>query len=148
MVNLFAKVIPVVCILFISLYATVLAEYGGVTRAGRQRYKKQIIEDLAAGLPIKDKIIGQSILGSNGFVEWVRESFLESQTDRERPAVGKIHRYASTEEVLALVSVETGIKDVIRSSGTTRQLVMTACTNMRDSTTARSATCWELIIQR
>ncbi|MHB8790478.1 MAG: transposase [Desulfobulbaceae bacterium] len=107
-------------------YATVLAEYGGVTRAGRQRYQKQIIEDLSAGLPIKDKIIGQSILGSNGFVEWVRETFLESQTDRERPAVGKIHRYLSTEEVLALVSAETGIKDVIRSSGTTRQFVMTA----------------------
>jgi REP element-mobilizing transposase RayT len=107
-------------------YATVLAEYGGVTRAGRQRYREQIIEDLSAGLQIKDKIIGQSILGTNGFVDWVRETFLEAHTDRERPAVGKIHRYASMEEVLALVSAETGIRDVINSSGTTRQLVMTA----------------------
>lgn len=107
-------------------YATVLAEYGGDTRAGRQRYQKQIIEDLSAGLPIKEKIIGQSILGSNGFVDWVRETFLESQADRERPAVGKIHRYVSTEEVLSIVSSETGITDVIRASGTTRQLVMMA----------------------
>ena len=107
-------------------YATVLVEYGGDTRAGLQRYQKQIIEDLSAGLPIKEKILGQSILGSNGFVGWVRENFLESQTDREQPAVGKIHRYISTEEVLSIVSSETGITDVIRTSGTTRQLVMMA----------------------
>lgn len=107
-------------------YATVLAEYGGDTRAGRQRYQKQIIEDLSAGVPIKEQIVGQSILGSPGFVNWVRDTFLETQTDRERPAVGKLQRYVSKEEILVTIAAETSTADVLRSSGTTRQLVMTA----------------------
>lgn len=107
-------------------YATVLAEYGGDTRPSRQRYKKQLTDDLTAGLAIKDKIVGQSILGSKNFVSWIRENFIESQKDRERPAVGIIHRYVSTEEVLVIVEKETSTRDIIHSTGTTRQIVMTA----------------------
>ena len=107
-------------------YETVLAEYGGDTRSGRQQYRKQIINDLTEGLPIKDKIVGKSILGSEGFVNWVRDTFLEENKDRERPSVRKIHRYVSQEEVIAVVENVTGIHDVLSSKGTTRQIVMTA----------------------
>jgi DNA-directed RNA polymerase specialized sigma24 family protein len=107
-------------------YTTVLAEYGGDTRTGRKRYKKQITEDLATGLTFKDKIVGQSILGSGDFVGWVRATFLDKQKDRERPDVQKIQRYVSMEEVLAVVEKETGSKNLLRTSGTLRQVVMTA----------------------
>jgi len=107
-------------------YSTVLAEYGGDTPTGRKRYKKQIIEDLTAGLAIKDKVIGQSILGSEDFVSWVRETFLENHKDRERPGVRKIHRYLSVEKVLTVVEKETDSKDALQATGTTRQIVMTA----------------------
>ena len=107
-------------------YATVLTEYGGDTRSGMQRYEEQITEDLTTGLDIKNKIVGQSILGSEGFVSWVRETFLESEKDRERPDVGKIYQYLSMGVVLAVVEEETGIKNILLSTGTTRQVVMAA----------------------
>lgn len=107
-------------------YDQVLAEYGGNDRSGRTRYKNQLAEDLSAGLTIKEKIVGQSILGSDGFVDWVRNTFLESKKDRERPAVRKIHRYLSQEDVLSIVGEETGIKELFNSKGTARQIVMTA----------------------
>lgn len=107
-------------------YSIVLSEYGGDTPTGRQKYKKKIAEDLTAGLAIKDKIVGQSILGSEDFVSWVRETFLENHKDREQPSVRKIHRYLSAEKVLTVVAKETGIKDALQATGTTRQIVMTA----------------------
>ena len=107
-------------------YATVLAEYGGDVPAGRERYGKQIIEDLAAGLAIRKQIVGQSILGSKDFVSWVKDNFLEKEKDRERPDIGKICRYLSKEEVLAVVEKEAGINRVIQSTGTDRQIIMTA----------------------
>jgi len=107
-------------------YDEVLAEYGGDNRTGRMRYKKQLVEDLDAGLAIKEKIVGQSILGNERFVDWVRNTFLEGKNDRERPDVRKIHRYISQQDVIAVVEEETGIKDILRSTGTTRQIIMTA----------------------
>ncbi len=85
-------------------YKTVLAELGGDTRSGRKRYKKQISNDLTAGLEIKKRVIGQSILGSDGFVSWVRKIFLEDGDDHERPAVGRIQRYLSLEKSSPLLS--------------------------------------------
>jgi len=81
---------------------------------------------LTAGLAIRKQIVGQSILGSESFVSWVRENFLENKKDRERPNVGKIHQYLSMEAVLAVVEKETGINQAIQSTGTTKQIVMTA----------------------
>lgn len=107
-------------------HATVLAEYGGDTPNGRLRYRKQLSEDLIAGVAIREQIVGQSILGSVGFVSWVKETFLEDKTDRERPDVGRIHKYLSKGTVLAVVGKETGSSDVMRSTGTLRQIVMTS----------------------
>lgn len=86
----------------------VLAEYGWDNRNGRLRYRKQISEDLTAGVAIRDQIVGQSILGSAGFISWKQETFLEDKTDREGPDVGRIHKYLSKETVLAVVGKETG----------------------------------------
>lgn len=107
-------------------HTTVLAEFGGDNTAGRKRYRKQITDDLTAGLAIRENIVGQSILGSESFVSWVRETYLNSTKDRERPAVGKIHQYLSMDTVLTIVEKETGDSDAIRATGTTRQIVMTA----------------------
>ena len=106
-------------------YGSVLGEYDGDTHGGRLRYRQQLTEDLTIGAAIKEQIVGQSILGSEGFVSWVKETSLEGKEDRERPGVGKIHQYLSLAAVIAVEEKETGIKDVIRSTGTTRQIVMT-----------------------
>jgi len=107
-------------------YSTVLAEYGGDTTEGRQRYRKQIADDLTAGLFIRNKIVGQSILGNENFVVWVRDTFIKDQKDREKPDVRKIYRYLSMKEVIAVVENETGVKNILQSTGTTRQIIMTA----------------------
>jgi putative transposase len=107
-------------------YDIVLAEHGGDTPAGRLRYQKQIVEDLTGGLAIRKEVVGQSILGSEGFVAWVRDNFLAGATDREKPAVGKIHQYLSMEAVVAVVEKAAGIELALRSTGTSRQIVMTA----------------------
>ncbi len=107
-------------------YSAILAEYGGDSPGGRRRYKKQIVDDLAEGLAVKESIVGQSILGGEGFVAWVRETYLESRKDREQPAVRKIHQHVALDIVLAVVEEETGISDAVHSAGTTRQIVMTA----------------------
>ena len=107
-------------------YETVLAEFGGDTAAGRRKYKQQISEDLSSGLTIREQVVGQSILGSERFVSRVREKFLEQEMDRERPDIGRINRYLSLEAVLDVIEKETGIKDVLQSTGTTRQIAMTA----------------------
>ena len=60
-------------------YDIVLAEHGGDTPAGRLRYQKQIVEDLTGGLAIRKEVVGQSILGSEGFVSCVRDNFLAGQ---------------------------------------------------------------------
>lgn len=77
-------------------------------------------------MAIKEKIVGQSILGSSNFVSWVQEKYLENTKDRERPSVKKIHKYLSEETVLSVVSQETGTNDLLSSTGTIRQIVMTA----------------------
>ncbi len=77
-------------------------------------------------MEISDKMVGQSILGSERFVTWIQRTFLENRTHREIPAVAKIHRHLSKDEVLRAVMEETGGGDVLQSSGITRQLVMIA----------------------
>ena len=54
-------------------YGTVLSEYGGDNPKGRESYKKRILNDITSGLDVKDKIIGQSVLGSDEFISWIKE---------------------------------------------------------------------------
>jgi putative transposase len=110
-------------------YKTVLAEYGGDTKAGKRNYMDQIINDLPVGLMIREQIVGQSILGSERFVSMVKEKYINNGKDRERPDIRKIQRYLSMEAVLAVVEKETGMSQVLLSTGTTRQVVMTALYN-------------------
>ena len=107
-------------------YTMVLAEYGGEDPPAREKYKQQIIEDLIAGLAIRPQIVGQSILGSTGFVSWVRETYLNKEKDRERPDVGKIYHHLSKKVVLATVERTLVLSHFLQATGTARQIVMTA----------------------
>jgi len=59
-------------------------------------------------------------------VSWVRGTFLEKDKDREKPDVVQIHHYLSMETFLAIAEKETGVNQAMQSTGTTRQIVMTA----------------------
>ena len=60
-------------------YAMVLQEYGGDTDRARAAYTEAIRADAATGLEIKDKILGQSLIGRDEFIEWVKDRFIEQK---------------------------------------------------------------------
>lgn len=107
-------------------YAMVLGEYGGDTDKARKEYKKRIYEEISKGIEIKESIIGQSILGGEAFIAWVKEKYIEEAKDRERPSVRDIHQYRTKNEILQAVRQETGKDlDAIRAEkGELRQMVM------------------------
>lgn len=89
-------------------YETVLSEYGGDNDNGRGAYTRRIQADIADGLEVKDKVIGQSILGGEKFIKWIKEKFLKGEKDRECPPLREIQRYRAKEEILQAVEKETG----------------------------------------
>jgi hypothetical protein len=107
-------------------YSMVLGEYGGDTYRGRKQYKKQIYAEIALESELKESMIGRSILGGEAFIAWVKDNYLEAAKDRERPAVGEIHRHRSKEEVLKLIQKETGkdIASIKVEKGDLRRIVM------------------------
>lgn len=81
-------------------YGLVLEPYGGTTLSGSMNYVMQIEEDLSKDITFKSKIIGQSILGDESFVEWVSDNILEKTKDREQPSLSKIQSYVSCGRIL------------------------------------------------
>jgi len=107
-------------------YAMVLEEYGGDTERARKAYRARIVGEISENPRIWGQVLGQSLLGSDGFIAWVKEHHLEAAKDRERPSVAEVHRYRSEIEILKAIEAETG-KDLeaIRSEkGVVRQIAM------------------------
>jgi len=103
-------------------YARILGEYGGA----RREYKESLFSEIGQGTEIKGRIIGQSILGGEAFVAWVKEKFIGGAKDRERPSVKEIHRYRSRTDILQAIQRETGkdIEAIRAEKGELRQIVM------------------------
>ena len=107
-------------------YEPVLSYFGGINKTGRREYKKLLITNMAEGLEIKDKIVGQNILGSEEFIEWIRENILDQKRDKERPSLLKLQKYKAKEAILKAVEKETGksIDWIKKERGATRQMTM------------------------
>ena len=107
-------------------YAMVLDEYGGDTDRARKGYKDALYTELSDGMEIKDKILGQSILGRDEFVKWVRKRFIDKGKSKELPAVKEIHRYCSQDSILRIIKEETGkiLDDLREEKGVYRQIAM------------------------
>ncbi|MBI5198984.1 MAG: transposase [Nitrospirae bacterium] len=108
-------------------YSVVLGEYGGVTDKGREAYRRKIGGDIAEGLEIRDKVVGQSIIGGDRFIEWIRERILKKvKGRRELPAVRGLQRYKAKEEIIRAIEEVTGrrISNIINEGGSLRQIVM------------------------
>lgn len=107
-------------------YMMVLEEYGGDNDRGRLAYKKRIYTDITEKIEIKDKIIGQSILGGEEFIGWVRNKFLKRKKDRECPSLREIQRYKAKEDIIEAVEKEIGknIEEIRAEKGSIRQIVM------------------------
>ena len=77
-------------------------------------------------MKIHDKILGQSILGGDEFVEWVTDEFIKGEKDREQPSLKKIHTYKAKDAILKTLEKETGksIKAIAKEKGIYRQIAM------------------------
>jgi hypothetical protein len=107
-------------------YTLVLADYGGNTKKGCNEYRKQLISDIDESIDVKGDIYGQSILGGDDFITWVKEKFLDGQETRELPSVRSIRNYQQKEVILSIIERETG-KDLAalkKEKGDLRRLAM------------------------
>ncbi len=108
-------------------YSLILAEYGGDNPDGRMNYWKQMRRDITDGLEVKDKVVGQSVLGGDDFVRWVKNTYANKVTNRrEIPSLRGILRYRSTDEILKVISDETDKTDeeILKEKGPLRQMAM------------------------
>lgn len=107
-------------------YGMILGEYGGDTISGRSRYKKQIATDLVESLPLREMVVGQSLLGDAGFVNMITENFLAVKKDRERPAIGVIRRFIAKDKILRILSEASGrnVEEILSERGSLRQMAM------------------------
>ncbi len=107
-------------------YELVLSDYGGDTDRTRKAYRKALYEEMAAGATIHDKVLGQSILGGDDFVESITERFLKGEKDREVPSLKKITTYKAKDVILDAIMKETGksIETISSEKGPLRQMAM------------------------
>lgn len=107
-------------------YSLVLADFGGVAKIGRDRYLKQIANDIDEDLDIQDKIFSQSILGGEDFVDWVTRAFLAGAQEREQPSAKYIRQHHHQDLVLSIIEEETGkdLDSLKREKGALRRITM------------------------
>ena len=107
-------------------YGVVLEDFGGDTRQGRARYKKQVSADLADKLPVRKNIVAQSVLGGEDFVEEIKATYLEADSSREQPALAKVRKYFAKDKILDVLCRITGKsqKQLLFKTGTERQMTM------------------------
>ena len=108
-------------------YGPVLEEFGGDNRSGRAAYKKQLSMDLGRGLPLHEKIVAQSVLGDASFVAMINEKYLaEQKKDRECPAIGIVHSFASRKTILEALekALAKPRAEIFAGAGVERQIAM------------------------
>ena len=110
---------------FVS-YNLVLSDYGGDTDKARKLYRKALVEEMIQGKGISDQIIGQSVIGGEKFIDWVKETYLSEGSDGEAPAHRVIKRHGSKEGIIRSIVRQTGktIEMIKTEKGALRQISM------------------------
>lgn len=78
----------------------ILNAYGGDTPQGRKAYLESLRDQFEDGFSIKERIIGQTILGSRPFVEQINAVCLGNTSRREQPGATGINRFVMQEKIL------------------------------------------------
>jgi REP element-mobilizing transposase RayT len=107
-------------------YDLVLADYGGDTDKARRAYRKVLVEEMIQGKGISDQIIGQSVIGGEAFIAWVKDKYMLSDKDGEAPAYRVIKRHGAKDEIIQSIVRQTGkTLDQIKSEkGSLRRITM------------------------
>ena len=106
-------------------YARILESYGGDNRKGRRLYWEALWNDVSTGIDIKERVVGGSILGSDTFINWVKDAFLPAKS-REIPAVQRLKKYTTKDKIIETICNETnkGFDEIKKERGITRQIAM------------------------
>ena len=108
-------------------YDFVLEEYGGDNDEGRQAYGDIISIDISGEMDVKEKIVGQSIIGREDFVEKILDRFLKMESDkREQPSLRELQGLKAKEEIILAVKEETGkgLEEIKKAKGIERSILM------------------------
>jgi len=109
-------------------YSLVLEEYGGDNKKGRRAYADIISIDASSGqMEVKDKIVGQSIIGKEDFIEEVLDRYLNNKPDmREQPSLRELHGLRVKDEIIDAIKEETGkdLDEIKKSKGIERNVLM------------------------
>ncbi len=104
-----------------------LEEYGGDNEEGRKAYGFMISTDISGDMDIKDKIVGQTILGRKDFVEKVLDKYLKMDSDkREIPSLRELQGLKEREDIIRVVETEIGknLEEIKRRKGMERNILM------------------------
>ncbi|MFW6148399.1 MAG: hypothetical protein ACOC6D_00895, partial [Atribacterota bacterium] len=106
-------------------YKTVLSDYGGDSKRGRENYRQTLQSDIRSEIEMKKNIVAGCLLGDDDFVKKIQEKYL-SKNYKEIPAIRKIYNYCLTEDVIKIVSKETGdnFEAIKKETGSKRQILM------------------------
>lgn len=110
---------------FVS-YNLVLADFGGDTDKARKAYRKALVEEMIRGKGISDQIIGQTVIGGEQFIAWVKETYLSEKNDGEAPGHRAIKRHGSKDEIIQAIVRQTGktFEQIKIEKGTLRRIMM------------------------
>jgi hypothetical protein len=99
---------------------------------GRRQYREYVLKGIDGDIenPFED-VLHQSILGTQGFVDWVKEK-IPSKESREVPALRGLQRDLSADQVLNVVSKFCGVEpaeilDRKTRAKQVRQMAMELC---------------------
>jgi len=107
-------------------YRLILAEFGGDNPRGRQAYLKRIKEDVREELERPGEIIGQSLLGSESFIDWIKAGYLTRGSDREISGTRQIKGYKLPQNIFKVLIQETGKTEaeLLEEKGDLRRITM------------------------
>ena len=106
------------------VYHMVLGAYGGDMEKGRNAYWRAILGDVSQGLEIEEKIVGQSILGSEDFIDKYKGAV--HGCTREVPSAHKVKGYKAKERIYQAIEKECGVREegFVQTRGPVRQIIM------------------------
>jgi REP element-mobilizing transposase RayT len=108
-------------------YDLVLEEYGGDNDTGRQAYGNIISIDVSGKMDVKEKIVGQSIIGKEDFIEKILDRYLKKDPDtRERPSLRELNGLRIQEDIIKVIEEDTGksLDEIKRFKGIERNILM------------------------
>lgn len=108
-------------------YSLVLEEYGGDNEGGREAYANMIAVDISGEMEVKERIVGQSIIGREEFIEKVLERYLKRDSDiRERPSLRELNGLKAREEIIRVIEEDLGksLDEIRMIKGIERSILM------------------------